>query len=136
MSAGVLVAEARIKSGAMISANLALDYNRELMCMPGNILNPNTKGIYYLINNGAPPVTKGEDILNIMNWNIQKAPKEVIELNGLEKKIVKSLEIEAKSFDEIVFETKEKTPDIMISLTELELKGLIKQKDNKYYKIY
>ena len=136
MSAGTLVAEARIKSGAMISANLALDYNRELMCMPGNILNPNTKGIYHLIENGASVITKGEDIINTMNWDIQKTQKENVELNDFEKRIINTLEIEPKTFDDIALSLNEKISDIMISLTELELKGLIKQKDNKYYKLY
>ena len=71
MSKGTLVAEARLKSGAMISARLTLDYNRELMCIPGNILNPNTEGIYHLIKNGASITTGAQDILNVLNWEIK-----------------------------------------------------------------
>ena len=63
LSKGVIIAEARIKSGAMISARFALEQGKELMCIPGNISNPNTEGIYKLIKNGASIVTETDDIL-------------------------------------------------------------------------
>lgn len=49
LSYGTLVAEASIKSGALITANLTLEQGRELMCIPGLITNPNTEGIYKLL---------------------------------------------------------------------------------------
>ena len=55
-----------MKSGAMITANLCLEQGRELMCMPGNINNPNTQGIYHLLKNGAAMVTCGQDIMDVM----------------------------------------------------------------------
>ena len=58
LSYGTLVAEASIKSGALITANLTLEQGRELMCIPGLITNPNTEGIYKLLKNGATLVTK------------------------------------------------------------------------------
>lgn len=136
-SKGTLVAEAKIHSGAMISANLTLEYNRELMCMPGDIMNPNTSGIYHLIKNGASIVTSGEDILNSLDWDVvADNKKENIELNDLQKKIMDILALEAKSFDDIM--TKIEGADIsnvLVTLTELELKCLIKQQDNKYYRL-
>ena len=136
MSKGTLVAEARIKSGAMISANLTLDFNRELMCIPGNISNPNTSGIYYLIKNGAGIVTSSEDILNQMDWNIKATPKEsIINLSALQKNVLNCLSLEPKTFDEVMIELKEDISKIMVTLTELEVKGLIKQSNNKYYKL-
>ena len=64
LSYGTLVAEASLKSGALITANLTLEQGRELMCMPGLISNPNTEGIYKLLKNGATLVTCADDILN------------------------------------------------------------------------
>lgn len=136
MSHGTLVAEAQIKSGAMISANLTLDYNRELMCIPGNVLNPNTSGIYHLIKNGASIVINTEDLLNNLGWDI--IHNENIELDCLDenqKKILEIISYQEVSFDEIVQKTNIETSLIMVCLTELELKGLIKQSNNKYYKI-
>ena len=72
LSYGTLVAEASLRSGALITANLTLEQGRELMCIPGEISNPNTEGIYKLLKNGATIVTESEDILNALNWEIKR----------------------------------------------------------------
>ena len=134
MSKGVLVGEAQLKSGAMISANLALDYNRELMCIPGNVLNPNTQGIYHLIRNGAGIVADSNDLLNQMGWDIiQEEDKSKKDLSDIQKSIMEIIAIEERTFDEIAQIVKINVADLMVSLTELELKSLIKQTNNKYY---
>ena len=141
MTKGTLVAEAQMKSGAMISGNLALEYNKELMCIPGNILNPNTQGIYHLIKQGAGIVSTSEDILNIMGWeNKCKLSKndeneKIGELNDTQKAIINEIALEAKSFDEIINNIELDTPSLMVNLTELELLGFIKQVNNRYYKL-
>ena len=141
MSKGTLVAEAQLKSGAMISANLALEYNKELMCMPGNILNPNTQGIYHLIKQGAGIVSSSEDILNLMNWENKKTTqnnsfdKRFETLNETQKQILEKIALEAKSFDEIINNMDIDTPSLMVCLTELELMGFVKQSNNRYYKL-
>ena len=135
MSEGTLVAEAQLKSGAMISANLTLDYNRELMCIPGSILNPNTSGIYHLIKNGAAIVTTSEDLLNNLGWDIiQKEKNKPEKLSEVQKTILNIIAHEEVSFDQIVQQSDIETSLLMITLTELELKGLIKQSNNKYFK--
>ena len=136
ISKGTLVGEAQMKSGAMISANLTLDYNRELMCMPGSIINPNTQGIYHLIKQGAGIAINAQDILNHMNWDIISKEKEEIKLNlsTSQKKVLDIISLEAKSFDEIINHTNIDTSELMITLTELEIKGLILQENSKYYK--
>lgn len=136
LSKGTLVAEAKLKSGAMISANLTLDYNRELMCIPGNILNPNTTGIYHLIRNGAGIVPNASDLLNQLGWDIivEDNKNFGIELNEAQKKVLKAVELDPKTFDEIAEFYKDDSSKLMVTLTELELNGLIKQSNNKYYK--
>lgn len=135
ISYGTLVVEAALKSGALISANLTLEQGRELMCIPGLISNPNTKGIYNLIKNGASIVTEGEDILSTLNWEI-KLPEQmklIYDVNEDEKKVLNSIEIEPKGFDEIQQETNIKTDDLLTCLTTLELKGIIKQVEGDRY---
>lgn len=136
MSKGTLVAEAQMKSGAMISANLTLDYNRELMCIPGNITNPNTQGIYHLIKNGAGIVIEAQDILNNMNWDVEVQKKDDFknDLTELQKSILDIISIEPKSFDEIINSISSEVSELMVTLTELEIKGLIVQENNKYHK--
>lgn len=137
ISYGTLVAEASMKSGALITANLTLEQGRELMCIPGLITNPNTEGIYKLLKNGAALVTCAEDILDALGWEIKPAQQLKMDLSGLnsdEKKVVEVLEIEEKGFDEISSQSGINTNDLLIILTTLELKGIIKQTVGDRYK--
>ena len=137
MAYGTLVAEASLKSGALITANLTLEQGRELMCMPGLISNPNTEGIYKLLKNGATLVTSAEDILNALNWEIKKevvTQLELPQLLGNELKIYEALEIEEKGVDELLILTKLSVEDLLTDLTTMELKGIIKQVSGDRYK--
>ena len=130
LSYGTLVAEASLKSGALITANLCLEQGRELMCIPGLISNPNTEGIYKLLKNGAALVTKAEDILEALNWEIKPAEQLKMNLSGLtetEAKILDAIEVEEKNADEISLETKIDIDELLTTLTTMELKGIIKQ---------
>lgn len=138
LSYGTLVAEAAAKSGALITANLCLEQGRELMCIPGLVSNPNTEGIYKLLKNGATMVTDANDILNSLNWEVKPAQQlkmNLSEFSQEEKKILNSIEIEPKGFDAISTETGLKADNILVNLTMLEVKGLIKQIEGEKYKI-
>ena len=132
MSSGTLVAEAALKSGAMISANLTLEQNRELMCMPGLISNPNCEGIYQLIKNGASIVTCADDIFECLNWEFKQNDTK-IKLSGVEKNIFDTIQIEPLNFDTLASKLNISPQELMVFLTGMELKGLIKQIDTKYY---
>lgn len=137
LSYGTLVAEASLKSGALITANLCLEQGRELMCIPGLISNPNTEGIYKLLKNGAALVTKAEDILEALNWEIKPAEQLKMNLSGLtetEAKILDAIEVEEKNADEISLETKIDIDELLTTLTTMELKGIIKQVTGDRYK--
>ena len=137
LSYGTLVAEASLKSGALITANLTLEQGRELLCIPGLISNPNTEGIFKLLKNGATLTTSAEDILEALNWHIKPAEQLKIDLSGLneeERRIVRSIEIDEKGFDEISSETGISTENLLIHLTTLELRGIIKQVSGDRYK--
>lgn len=138
LSYGTLVCEASLKSGALITSNLTLEQGRELMCIPGLISNPNTQGIYKLLKNGATLVTESNDILNALNWEIKTdISGEQLTLPMLtteEEKIYNSLEIEEKSVDELMAQTKLSIEDMLMNLTTLELKGIIKQCSGDRYK--
>ena len=137
LSYGTLVAEASLKSGALITANLTLEQGRELMCMPGLISNPNTEGIYKLLKNGATLVTSAQDILNALNWEIKTEKSSQLKLSDLsenETKIIDALEIEEKGIDELLLLTKMNLEDLLTDLTTMELKGIIKQVSGDRYK--
>ncbi len=138
LSYGTLVVEASLKSGALITANLTLEQGRELMCVPGLISNPNTQGIYKLLKNGATLVTESDDILNALNWEIKNStPSGQLVLPMLtneEDLIFKNLEIEEKCVDELLSLTGLRFDDLLMNLTTMELKGIIKQCDGDRYK--
>lgn len=134
---GTLVAEASIKSGALITANLALEQGRELMCIPGLITNPNTEGIYKLLKNGATLVTCAEDILEALNWEVKIEQQNLFNLPDLsedEQRIYEALEIEDKGVDELQAYTRLSIDNLLMYLTTLELKGIIKQVDGDRYR--
>jgi len=137
LSFGTVVAEAAIKSGALITANLTLEQGRELMCIPGAINNINSEGVYKLLKDGATMVTKGEDILNALSWHAEELSTQAsnnLEFKPEEQKIINLLDIEPRSFDELQSETNLSTDKLLICLTGLELHGLIEQVDGDRYK--
>lgn len=134
LSYGTVVGEAAIKSGALISANLTLEQGRELMCIPGSINNVNTEGIYKLLKDGATMVTKGEDVLNALNWEIPVNNKKEVKIPEQYLPLYNIMSVEPKSFDELQSETGLSTEDLLTRLTEMELHGLIEQSEGERYR--
>ncbi len=136
LSYGTLVAEASLKSGALITANLTLEQGRELMCIPGLITNLNTQGIYKLLKNGATLVTCADDILEALRWEVKIEQKNLFELDlsEVEQLIYDALNIEDKCFDELQAFTRLSVDDLLTYLTTMELKGIIKQVDGDRYR--
>jgi DNA processing protein len=69
MSRHVIVAEARVKSGSLITADLALQYNRNVYAVPGRMYDSLSEGTNLLISNGASMITAPEDILKLISQN-------------------------------------------------------------------
>ncbi len=139
LSKGVLVAEAALKSGAMITAKLALEQGKELMCMPGLISNPNTEGIYKLIKTGAGVITNTEDILDAMNWRITNQinteinTKPNLNLTPEEQLVIECIKKDMLTMDEIILKTNLNINDLMVILTKLELNGIISSTEGGKY---
>lgn len=138
LSQGTLIAEAGLKSGALITARLCLEHNRELMCIPGLVTNPNTEGTHKLLQDGAGLVTNIKDIFDALNWSIESNTSKnennfQIELLDNEKKIYEILSLEPVQFDEILNQSKLNAQELMVALTSLELNSIVKQMPGQKY---
>ncbi len=140
LSLGVLVIEADEKSGALITAKCALDQNRDVFAVPGSVLSPKSVGPNTLIQGGAKLVMNAYDIINEYHENLQlfsDKKKNVLTKNPTEKKIVDLLSEHGILFvDDIIRRSGMETPAISVSLSMLEIRGIIKHLGNgKYRKI-
>lgn len=130
MSKAILVIEAEEKSGTLITARLATEYNKDVFSVPGSVFSQNSKGTNFLIRQGATPITKEEDLLDALGFQEDKnktKQKSLFEdLSEEEKSIIKLLR-EPKSKDELVRELKMPIQQLSTILTILEIKGLIKE---------
>jgi len=130
LSLGVLVVEAGETSGAMITARLALEQNREVFAIPGSILSPASRGTNYLIQEGAKLVSDYTDILEELNLTAvahQMELKEVIPSSDTEALLLKQLSAEPTHIDEVCRSSGLSTSTVSSTLAMMELKGLVKQ---------
>jgi DNA processing protein len=148
LSRGVLVVEADIASGALITARLACDsHNRPVFAIPGRIDNAMSAGPHALIRDGAVLVTSLEDIIENLGplphdisvgaarqENGEKDAEPVpIPLDDEHRKIVEKIDSEPTALDTIIARTELPAELVMQSLTMLTLRGVVKRVDGQKY---
>ncbi|MDP3052077.1 MAG: DNA-processing protein DprA [bacterium] len=133
LSKAAWVVEAPEKSGALITAFLALEYNRDVLALPGSIFLPNSKGTNNLLKLGASPVTSSEDILSVFGIT-PKTQTIQIEASPLEMEIASYL-YEPLERDELIRKINKSPKEINPILTLMEIKGMIKEIGGKLHKI-
>lgn len=133
-SDGVLVTEAAEDSGSLVTAEWGLKLNKKIFAVPGQITSKMSDGSLKLLKKGAKLVTNEEDILEEFKLKKSKVKNIMQKFQGLNKDeriIIDLLEAESLALDEIASKSKINVADLFVSLSNLELKRIIKNTGGK-----
>lgn len=139
MTLGTVVIEAADGSGSLITAQCALEYNREVFAVPGSIFSPYSVGTNALIKRGAKLVTGVQDILEELNETTlplskQQTPtRDIPGLSKEERTLLSALTHEPLHVDKIIKATTLETANVSSILSLLEIKGLAKNVGGMHY---
>ena len=139
LALGTVVVEAAEKSGALITADFALEQGREVFAIPGNITSLKSRGTNSLIKAGAKLVDSPESILEELlpaYGESLKAKKENIEPeldNDQERKIFSLLSLEGRHIDNLIENSNLSPAQVSATLLQMELRGLVRQLSGKMY---
>ncbi|MFC1944892.1 DNA-processing protein DprA [Chloroflexota bacterium] len=136
LSLGVLVTEAGRSSGALITANLALEQNREVFAVPGSVLSSQSEGTNRIIQEGAKLVREAGDVLEELNLTMipqQMEMREIAPENETESLLLKHLSHEPMHIDEMCRSSRLPVTAVSSALAIMELKGMVRQMGNMNY---
>lgn len=137
MAHASLIIEAGEKSGTLITARLALDYNREVLAVPHELGKETGKGVNRLIREGATLVRNSDDILLALGFEPKVDPLQgtlPTDLTPAETKIMEAL-TEAKVKDDLIEEAELSAQDASIALSSLLIRGLIVERLGKVERV-
>lgn len=130
ISRAVLIIEAQEKSGTLITARMALDYNRDVLVVPGSVFSPNSKGTNRLIRQGATPITTSEELLEALGFEVDEKEKseeeKYADCSKEELKVIDLL-LEPMPRDELIRALEMDTPKANALLSIMEIKELIRE---------
>lgn len=143
MTLGTVVVEANLSSGALITANFAIDYGRQVFAVPGRIDSPRSKGCHELIKKGAKLCEGAEDILTEFEYlfppsNRPATPNETgvlprLELTANEQRIVEAVGSGEQPIDQIIRDSALSAGVVAATLLSLEMKRVIRQLPGKIF---
>ncbi|NBV23114.1 MAG: DNA-protecting protein DprA [Proteobacteria bacterium] len=143
MTLGTVVVEANLSSGALITANFATDYGRQVFAVPGRIDSPRSKGCHDLIKKGAKLCEGAEDVLSEFEYlfpasNKPASPAETgvlpaLSLSENEAKILDVVTKEETHIDEIIRTCGLPTSAVSVGLLSLEMKRMVRQLPGKMF---
>ncbi len=137
MCHATLIIEAAEKSGTLITARMTVDYNRELLVVPGDIFSKNSAGAHQFLKLGATPVTSAEDILAVLGIEEVSETlqaKLATSLTLTEQKVLALLN-EPLQHDVLIRKLNLPTNEAGVLLMQMELSGYIASSNNTYRSI-
>jgi DNA processing protein len=130
LCAATVVVEARERSGALITADFALEEGREVLAVPGEITSSLSAGTNALLRLGAAPVTRADDVLEV--FGVAAASPAMPELPPAAQALLERLRDGALTADELVRVANVDAAEASAALLELELARLVLQEDGVY----
>lgn len=136
ISHAVIVIEAELISGTLITSKLATEYNRDVGAVPGQIYSSLSDGPNMLISNGAKIIRSSEDILEILGISIQthsNKQNSIFDLlNDKEKFIINFLKIEPTSSEQLIQRSNMSARELTSIISNLEIKDIIEEINGEY----
>lgn len=135
----LVMMESRIKSGSMLTVNHALEQGREVYAYPGNPGTEWAEGAHQLLREGANYFTSAHDLLEDLSWDdgpqvsAASVKKELPPMTEAQRSLYQALSFGEMSFDQLVAHTGLSPTDITVSLTMLQMMGLVKAMPGKCY---
>jgi DNA processing protein len=130
LSAATVIVEARERSGALITADFALEAGREVFAVPGEITSTLSAGTNALLRLGAAPLTCAADVLELLG--IEPVPPEPIDLGDNARAVLAALEREPAGADQLGGSTGLDAAALATALAELELAGVVAEADGLF----
>ncbi|MEI7689738.1 MAG: DNA-processing protein DprA [Candidatus Saccharibacteria bacterium] len=127
LSDAIIITEAAIESGTILTASYALEQGREVFVVPGNITSPLSAGCNKLIKQGANPITCAEDVLEIIAPNLLKSQNMLpLGANALETQIISLLQSGIRDGDELQAQSGADISEFSQTITMMEISGTLR----------
>ncbi len=138
LSDAVLIIEAQERSGTLITARMALDYNKDLLAVPGSIFNTSSFGTNRLLTQGATPIVTSDDILTALHIEKKEENEDALEESlkdcSEEEILIMNALTEPIPRNELIRISKLPSEQVNSILSLLEIKGLIKETGGIIYR--
>jgi DNA processing protein len=130
LCAATVVVEARERSGALITADFALELGRDVFAVPGEITAARSAGTNNLLRQGAAPLLGVDDVLEAIG--LERAPLPSVAVSGRAGELLETLADGPRGADELARVCSWTSAEVAAALTELELAGLVSEADGVY----